>query len=145
MIEEVVNSILQAEDEAKKRVENAEREAGEIVSNAEAEADRLKKLATADNKAYLNEKLAAADEQALQEARKLLEELTAKTDAEMTELEKRLRTAGNKSQLHSDRDSRQVRAENEIGTLLLFRIGQQLLNRNLIELGQCLQISGTGP
>lgn len=90
MIEEVVNSILEAEDEAKKRVENAEREAGEIVSNAEAEADKLKKTAATRNKAYLNEKMAAADAQALQEAKKVLEELTAQTDEEMTDLQKRV-------------------------------------------------------
>ena len=90
MIEEVVNSILEAEDEAKRRIENAEREAGEIVSNAEAQADRLKKVAAADNKAHLSKKLDEADTEALAEARKLLEELTAKTDEEMTELEKRV-------------------------------------------------------
>ena len=90
MIEEVVNSILEAEDEAKRRVENAEREAGEIVSAAEIQADKLKKAAAADNKKYLSDKLAAADAQAMKEARKLLEELTAKTDAEMSDLEKRV-------------------------------------------------------
>ena len=90
MIEEVVNSILEAEDEAKKRIENAEHQAGEIISNAEMEADALKKNAAADNKAYLNAQLAEADNKAMQEARKLLEELTAKTDEEMTELEKRI-------------------------------------------------------
>ena len=90
MIEEVVNSILEAEDEAKSRVENAEREAGEIVSNAEIQADKLKKAAAADNKKYLSDKLAAADDQAMKKARKLLEELTAKTDAEMSDLEKRV-------------------------------------------------------
>ena len=90
MIEEVVTSILEAEDEAKRRVENAEREAGEIVSNAEITADKLKKAAAADNKKYLNAKLAAADDEAMQKARKILEELTAKTDAEMSDLEKRV-------------------------------------------------------
>ena len=90
MIEEVVNSILEAEDEAKKRVENAERQAGEIVSCAELEADKRKKAAAADNKAYLNTRLAAADDEATRQARELLTELTSKTDAEMSELEKRV-------------------------------------------------------
>ena len=90
MIEEVVNSILEAEDEAKKRVENAEREAGEIVAKAEIEADRLKKSAAINNKAYLNEKLADADEEAAKEARRILTELNAKTDSEMSEVEKRI-------------------------------------------------------
>ena len=90
MIEEVVNSILEAEDEAKKRVENAEREAGEIVSCAELQADKLKKTAAANNKAYLNEKLAAADDEAAKQAGKVLAELNAKTDEETAELEKRV-------------------------------------------------------
>ena len=90
MIEEVVNSILEAEDEAKKRIENAERQAGEIVSNAEAQADKLKKEAATSNKEHLNKMLSAADEQALQEARKTLEELSSKTDEEMSDLEKRI-------------------------------------------------------
>ena len=90
MIEEVVNSILEAEDQAKKRIEDAERQAGEIVSNAEAQADKLKKEAAANNKAYLNAKLSAADDEALQEARKTLQELTQKADEEMSDLEKRI-------------------------------------------------------
>ena len=90
MIEEVVNSILEAEDEAKKRIENAEREAGEIVSSAEIEADKMKKAATADNKKYQSEKLAAADNEAMKEAKKVLEELCSKTDEEMSDLEKRV-------------------------------------------------------
>ena len=90
MIEEVVNSILEAEDEAKKRVENAERQASEIINNAEAQADKLKKQAAASNKEYLNQKLSAADDEALKEARKTLEELSSKTDEEMSDLEKRI-------------------------------------------------------
>lgn len=90
MIEEVVNSILEAEDEAKKRVENAERQAGEIVANAELEADKRKKAAVASNKAFANKKLAAADEEALKQARETLKELTSKADDEMTDLEKRV-------------------------------------------------------
>ena len=90
MIEEVVNSILEAEDEAKRRVENAEREAGEILSNAELEAERRKKAAVESNKAYLSKKLAAADDEAAKQARELLAELNSKTDAEMSELEKRV-------------------------------------------------------
>ncbi len=43
MIEEVVNSILEAEDAARQRVAEAEREASEIVSAAEIEAESLKK------------------------------------------------------------------------------------------------------
>lgn len=88
MIEEVVNSILEAEDEAKRRIENAEREAGEIVSKAELEADKIKKSAALNNKKYLNEKLAAADSEAEKEARRILSELNASTDEEINELNK---------------------------------------------------------
>ena len=88
MIEEVVNSILEAEDEEKRRIENAEREAGEIVSKAELEADQIKKSAALNNKKYLNEKLSAADSEAEKEARRILSELNAATDAEMSELNK---------------------------------------------------------
>ena len=93
MIEEVVNSILEAEDEAKRRVENAEREAGEIVSNAEVEADKRKKTAAVRNKAYLGEKLAAADNEAEKQAQALLADLRQKTDDEMSKLEKRVEGA----------------------------------------------------
>ena len=90
MIEEVVNSILEAEDEAKRRVENAEREAAEIVSNAEIEADKLRKAAAASNKAYLHDKLAAADEQADRNAEQVLAKFKKQTDQEVSELEKRV-------------------------------------------------------
>ena len=90
MIEEVVNSILEAEDEAKRRVENAEREAGEIVSNAELEADKRKKAAAVANKKYLSERLAQADQVAARKAGEVFDELKQKTDAEISELEKRV-------------------------------------------------------
>ena len=90
MIEEVVNSILEAEDEAKRRVEVAEREAGEIVSNAEIKADKMKKQAASDNKKYLSERLAQADAQAAKKAQEVLSDAKAKTDAETAELEKRV-------------------------------------------------------
>ncbi|MCH5159981.1 MAG: hypothetical protein J1F66_03935 [Clostridiales bacterium] len=90
MIEEVVNSILEAEDEAKRRVENAEREAGEIVSNAELEADKRRKTAAAENKKYLSDKLAAADSIAAKRAQEVLADAKQNTDAEIRELEKRV-------------------------------------------------------
>lgn len=88
MIEEVVNSILEAEDVAKQRVADAEAKASEIVAAAEAEADGIKKQASLNNKEYLNAKLAEADAEAERIAQELLAELNAKTDAEISELEK---------------------------------------------------------
>lgn len=90
MIEEVVNSILEAEDVAKERIAQAEQKAGEIVSSAENQADKIKKQASADNKAYLAEKLQQADELAEKHAREHLAELNAQTDAEIAQLEKRI-------------------------------------------------------
>lgn len=90
MIEEVVNSILQAEDVAKQRIAEAEQKASEIVSSAENQADQLKKQASADNKAYLADKLQQADELAEKQARKRLAELNAQTDSEIAQLEKRI-------------------------------------------------------
>lgn len=90
MIEEVVNSILEAEDVAKQRIAEAEQKANEIVSAAELHADQLKKQASADNKAYLAEKLQQADSLAEKQASKRLAELNAQTDAEIAQLEQRV-------------------------------------------------------
>ena len=90
MIEEVVNSILEAEDVAKKRVADAELKAADIVAQAEMHAETLKKQAAASNKEYQAKKLAQADDDAERIARELLDELNAKTDSEMSDLEKRI-------------------------------------------------------
>ena len=90
MIEEVVNSILEAEDVAKKRVEEAEAKAAEIVANAEVEADAMRKQASLDNKKFQSKSLTDADEQAESSAKDKLGELNAKTDSEMAVLEKRI-------------------------------------------------------
>ena len=90
MIEEVVNSILEAEDVAAKRVEAAEQKAAEIVAAAEQQAEQLKKQASQDNKEYLSKSLSCADADAEREAKKLLVELNAHTDGEVKKLEKRV-------------------------------------------------------
>ena len=90
MIEEVVNSILEAEDVAKRRIEEAETKAAEIVAQAEIQAETLKKQAAQSNKEYQAKVLAQADAEAERKARELLVELNAKTDGEMSELEKRI-------------------------------------------------------
>ena len=90
MIEEVVNSILEAEDVAKRRVADAEAKAADIVAQAEIQAETLKRNATQSNKEYQNKRLSEADAEAERLARDLLAELNAKTDSEMTDLEKRI-------------------------------------------------------
>ena len=65
MIEEVVNSILEAEDVAKRRVADAETTAAE------------------QNKTYFAESMAAADVRAAQAASEYLGKVNAQTDAEL--------------------------------------------------------------
>ena len=93
MIEEVVNSILEAEDVAKRRVEDAEARASEIVAQAEMQAEALKRNAAQSNKEFQAKTLSYADAEAERKARELLAELNAKTDGEMTALEKRIKSA----------------------------------------------------
>ena len=93
MIEEVVNSILEAEDVAKRRVEDAEARASEIVAQAELQAETLRKQAAQSNKEHQAKTLSQADVEAERKAKELLAELNAKTDAEMSVLEKRIAKA----------------------------------------------------
>lgn len=93
MIEEVVNSILEAEDVAKARVETAEQKAAEIVTSAEIAAEQLRKQASQDNKEYLNKSLTKADAEAERAAQDLLVKLNSQTDGEVKDLEKRVKGA----------------------------------------------------
>lgn len=90
MIEEVVNSILEAEDVAKHRIADAEAKAAEIVAQAEMQAEALKRNASQSNKEYQAKRLSEADAEAERQAKELLAELNAKTDSEMTDIEKRI-------------------------------------------------------
>ena len=83
MIEEVVNSILEAEDVAKKRIAEAERKAGEIVASAELEAELRKKQAVATNKKAYAQAMKQADEQADAQAAARLAELNSASDKEI--------------------------------------------------------------
>ena len=93
MIEEVVNSILEAEDVAKRRVEDAEARASEIVAQAEMQAEALRKQAAQRNKEHQAKTLSDADAEAERKAQELLADLNAKTDSEMSVLEKRIAKA----------------------------------------------------
>ena len=61
MIEEVVNSILEAEDVAKRRITEAETTAAEIANNGEIAVEAMRKTAAEQNKTYFAESMAAAD------------------------------------------------------------------------------------
>lgn len=90
MIEEVVNSILQAEDAAKDRISDAEEQAGEIVALAETEAAAFKKQQAAENKKLFAEAMKRADELAESKAEKRLAELNAESDKQALQYEKNI-------------------------------------------------------
>ncbi len=82
MIEQTVNSILEAEDEAKRRIAEAESKAAEVLNNGELAVEALRKQATADNKAFVAEAQAAADKLAAEKAAEYLAKQNAAADAE---------------------------------------------------------------
>ena len=90
MIEEVVSSILQAEDVAQQKIEAAKQTANDIVSSAEREADNFKKQTSAENKKAYTDGLARVEQQATQNADGSLAELNAQTDKEMAQYEKNI-------------------------------------------------------
>ena len=82
MIEQTVNSILEAEDEAKRRIAEAESKAAEVLNNGELAVEALRKQATADNKAFVAEAQAAAYKLAAEKAAEYLAKQNAAADAE---------------------------------------------------------------
>lgn len=82
MIEQTVNSILEAEDEAKRRIAEAESKAAEVLNNGELAVEALRKQAAADNKAFVAEAQAAADKLAAEKAAEYLAKQNASADAE---------------------------------------------------------------
>lgn len=83
MIEEVVNSILEAEDAAKRRIEQAEAQAAEIVANAEQDMSVYKKQQAVLSKQKFADKMKAADDIAEQKAAARLDELNKETDKQI--------------------------------------------------------------
>lgn len=90
MIEEVVNSILEAEDVAKRRIAEAEVKANEIVAAAEIEVAAYKKQQASDNKKSFAESLKQADELADKKAQARLDELKAQTDKQTSAYSKNI-------------------------------------------------------
>lgn len=82
MIEQTVNSILEAEDEAKRRIAEAESKAAEVLNNGELAVEALRKQAAADNKAFVAEAQAAVDKLAAEKAAEYLAKQNAAADAE---------------------------------------------------------------
>lgn len=82
MIEQTVNSILEAEDEAKRRIAEAESKAAEVLNNGELAVEALRKQAAADNKAFVAEAQAAADKLAAEKAAEYLAKQNAAAAAE---------------------------------------------------------------
>lgn len=82
MIEQTVNSILEAEDEAKRRIAEAESKAAEVLNNGELAVEALRKQAAADNKAFVAEAQAAADKLAAEKAAEYLAKQNSAADAE---------------------------------------------------------------
>ena len=82
MIEQTVNSILEAEDEAKRRIAEAESKAAEVLNNGELAVEALRKQAAADNKAFVAEAQADADKLAAEKAAEYLAKQNAAADAE---------------------------------------------------------------
>lgn len=82
MIEQTVNSILEAEDEAKRRIAEAESKAAEVLNNGELAVEALRKQAAADKKTFVAEAQAAADKLAAEKAAEYLAKQNAAADAE---------------------------------------------------------------
>ena len=83
MIEEVVNSILQAEDVAKERVAEAEARASQIVALADIQAEENAKAAAAENKRHYQQVIADAEQSASEQSEELLSRLNAESDKEI--------------------------------------------------------------
>lgn len=93
MIEEVVNSILEAEDVAQRKIDDAKSQAGNIVGHAEAEADKFKKQASAANKQLLSDGMRRIEQQTSESAGGLLAEMNCQADKEMAQYEKNVDNA----------------------------------------------------
>ena len=90
MIEQVVNSILEAEDVAAQRIAEAKAQAGDIVATAEQNADNFKKQQSAQNKQTYADKVRQIDETSAKKAQSRLAEQNAETDKQIALCEKNI-------------------------------------------------------
>lgn len=93
MIEEVVNSILEAEDVAQQKIAQAKREAADLVARAEIEADNFKKQSSAQNKEAFAQQSKQLEKQAEQNAAQQLASMNAETDKEISAYDKNVDSA----------------------------------------------------
>ena len=93
MIEEVVNSILEAEDVAQQKIAQAKREAADLVARAEIEADNFKKQSSAQNKEAFAQQSKQLEKQAEENAAQELARLNAETDKEISAYDKNVDSA----------------------------------------------------
>ncbi len=82
MIEEVVNSILQAEDAAKEKIADAEKRASQIVSFADLQAEEKQREASLEIKAHYKKVIADAEKIAEEQSAELLARLNEESDKE---------------------------------------------------------------
>lgn len=82
MIEEVVNSILQAEDAAKEKIADAEKRASQIVSLADLQAEEKQRESALETKAHYKQVIADAEKIAEEQSAELLARLNAEADKE---------------------------------------------------------------
>ncbi len=93
MIEEVVNSILEAEDVAQQKIAQAKKETGDLLAHAEADADKFKKQNSVQNKAAFAEQSKQLEKQVDDNAARQLAEMNAETDREISRYEKNVDNA----------------------------------------------------
>lgn len=82
MIEEVVNSILQAEDAAKEKIADAEKRASQIVALADIQAEEKQSEASLETKAHYKNVIADAEKIAEEQSAELLARLNEESDKE---------------------------------------------------------------
>lgn len=90
MVEDVVNSIIEAEDKAKQKIAQAEEQATKIVEEAEKLADTYQHRNVASNRQKVVEFNAKSQEKANQKAEEQLNKERNKVDESLKENEKRL-------------------------------------------------------
>lgn len=83
MIQEVVASIIEAEDKAKQMIANAEAEASTITASSTKSVQIIDKEAADVRKQYIASSTTSANSQAQLEAQKLIAEGTQEVDGEL--------------------------------------------------------------
>lgn len=93
MIEEVVNSIIEAEDAAAQKIADAKNRANDIVADAEIRAVEFRKQKSAENKAIFAGKSKEIQSNAEKKSAEELSELNVLADNEVADYEKNVDAA----------------------------------------------------